>query len=41
MPRWLHDKLEEQAEKEGITGARKKAYIYGTLLKHKKRKKKK
>jgi len=39
MPKWLHDKLARQARKEHITGKRRKAYIYGTLQEHEKRKK--
>ena len=33
MPKKLHDKLEKEATKKGLTGERKKAYIYGTLKK--------
>ena len=39
MPKKLHDKLERQARKQGLKGARKDAYVYGTLQKIKKRKK--
>jgi hypothetical protein len=31
MPRVLHEKLAKQARKQGLTGERAKAYIYGTL----------
>lgn len=31
MPKALHNKLKKQAEKKGLTGKKKKAYIYGTL----------
>jgi len=31
MPKVLHDKLKLLAEKKGLKGDRKKAYIYGTL----------
>ncbi len=44
MPKKLHDKLEREAEKKGLTGKRKDAYVYGTLTKieeAQKRKKKK
>ena len=39
MPKKLHDKLKKEAEKKGLTGDRKKAYIYGPLNKVKKKKK--
>jgi hypothetical protein len=38
MPKWLHDRLERQAKAKGLSGERKKGYIYGTLQKHEKRK---
>jgi hypothetical protein len=41
MPEWkkkLEKKLEKEAEKKGITGDRKKAYIYGTAGKIEKKK---
>jgi hypothetical protein len=38
MPKKLHDKLKKEAEKKGLTGDRKKAYIYGVLNKKKKKK---
>jgi hypothetical protein len=31
MPKKLHDKLRRTAEKKGLTGDRKNAYIYGPL----------
>jgi len=34
VPKALHDKLERQAKKKGLTGKRKKAYVYGTLKKN-------
>lgn len=40
MPKKLHEKLERQARKEGITGKRKDAYVYGTMAKIEKAKKK-
>ena len=33
MPKELHDKLERQAEKMGLSGERKDAYVYGTMRK--------
>ena len=33
MPKWLHDKLNRQARKRGLTGKRKDAYVYGTMNK--------
>ena len=33
MPKKLHDKLKREAEQKGLTGKRKKAYIYGTMQK--------
>ena len=45
MPKELHDKLEKQAQKMGLKGDRKDAYVYGTMRKvegmHKKKGKKK
>ncbi len=40
MPKKLHDKLAREATKKGLKGERKNAYIYGTLSKIEKRKKK-
>lgn len=40
MPKKLHDKLNRQAAKKGLTGKRKKAYVYGTMVKIEKKKKK-
>ena len=33
MPKEVHDRLARQANKKGLKGKRKKAYIYGTLKK--------
>jgi hypothetical protein len=33
MPRELHDRLARQADKQGLTGERRNAYIYGTMQK--------
>lgn len=33
MPKKLHDKLEKQAKEKGLTGKRKKSFIYGILRK--------
>lgn len=33
MPKELHDKLERQARKKGLTGKRKDAFVFGTLNK--------
>jgi len=41
MPKKLHRKLAKTARKKGLTGKRKKAYIYGTMSKIKGRKTKK
>lgn len=41
MPKWLHEALKRSARKKGLKGKRKKRYVYGTLSKHKKKKKKK
>jgi len=40
MPKKLHDKLERQARKKGLTGKRKDKYVYGTMNKVEKKKKK-
>jgi hypothetical protein len=40
MPKELHQKLAREASKKGLTGARRNAYIYGTLARIKKRRKK-
>lgn len=40
MPKKLHDKLAREAKKKGLTGKRKDAYVYGTLNKIEKKKKK-
>lgn len=31
MPKALHDALLRSAKRKGLTGARKNAYVYGTL----------
>lgn len=41
MPKALHRKLAKQATKQGLTGERKDAYIYGTMKKVESAKKKK
>lgn len=41
MPKALEDKLKREASKKHLTGRRKDAYVYGTLAKLKKRKKRK
>lgn len=41
MPEEEHRKLKRSAKKAGLTGERKKAYIYGTLHEIKLRRKKK
>ena len=33
MPKALHRKLEKKASEKGLTGARRDAYVYGTLYK--------
>jgi hypothetical protein len=40
MPKKIHKALEKQAEKQGLKGARKDAYVYGTLNKIEKKSKK-
>jgi hypothetical protein len=41
LPKALHDKLERQARKKGFKGKRADRYVYGTMNKIKKKKKKK
>jgi len=41
MPKELHARLEKQARKMGLMGDRKNAYVYPTLRKVEKRKKRK
>ena len=41
MPKALHARLARQAAKMGLTGKRKGAYVYGTMAKIKKAKKRK
>lgn len=31
MPKKLHERLEKAAQKRGLTGKRKAAYVYGTM----------
>lgn len=38
MPKKMHKALEKTARKKGLTGERKKAYVYGTLSRKKKKK---
>jgi hypothetical protein len=38
MPKKMHDALERQARKKGLTGEAKDRYVYGTLAKHEKKK---
>jgi len=33
MPKALEEKLEREAESKGFSGARKNAYVYGTMRK--------
>ena len=40
MPAKLHRELAQQASKKGLTGERRNAYVYGTLAKIEKHKKK-
>jgi hypothetical protein len=40
MPKALHDKLARRATKMGLKGERKNAYVYGTMNKVEKAKKK-
>lgn len=40
MPKALHDRLAREANKKGLTGSRRNAYIYGVLRRIDKRKKK-
>lgn len=37
MPKAMHRALERSARKKGLKGARKKAYVFGTMAKAKKR----
>jgi len=37
MPKELHKKLAKAARKKGLKGKRKKAYIYGTMNKRRKK----
>ena len=40
MPKEMHRKLAKQADKKGLKGKRKAAYVYGTMSKRKKTKRK-
>ena len=40
MPKAMHDKLAKRASKMGLKGDKKDAYVYGTMQKMKKQKKK-
>lgn len=33
MPKWLHDELSRRANKKGLKGKRKSAYVFGTMNK--------
>lgn len=35
MPKKMHQALERQAKKKGLTGERKDRYVYGTMTKQK------
>lgn len=37
MPKKMHDALERQAKKKGLTGEAKDRYVYGTMAKKEKR----
>ncbi len=39
MPKALHDKLAKEAQKKGLKGKKKNAFVFGTLNKIEKRKK--
>ena len=39
MPKKLHRRLSSTARKKGLTGVRRRAYVYGTMSKIKKRSK--
>jgi hypothetical protein len=38
MPKKLHKKLEKSARKKGLTGKKKKAYVFGTMKRVSRRK---
>ena len=38
MPKKVHDRLEREADKKGLKGERKAAYVYGTLNRLEKKK---
>ena len=39
MPKKMHRALEKSATKKGLKGERRKAYVYGTMAKKKRKKK--
>ena len=39
MPKRMHDALEREAKKKGLTGERKDRYVHGALQKHEAKKK--
>jgi hypothetical protein len=41
LPKKLHQKLARQAKKQGLTGERKNAYVFGTMAKVEKKRRKK
>ena len=36
MPKWLHEKIEKEGRKKGLSGDRLKAYVYSVLKRMKK-----
>lgn len=40
MPKKMHDALAREARKKGLRGAEFNAYVYGTLARYERRKKK-
>lgn len=40
MPKIIHDKLEREGRAKGLRGARLKAYIFGTLARIKRKRRK-
>lgn len=40
MPKAMHEALKKQADKKGLKGKQRDAYIYSTLARYEKRKKK-
>jgi len=41
MPKKAHKELEREADKKGLTGKKRQAYIYGTLKKIERRRRRK